>query len=53
MNMTILYPLTHPLDHAGYYPGADRLHIKLIVERPTGKITRSTDYWRARVLINV
>ncbi|MGD9852683.1 MAG: FAD-dependent oxidoreductase [Nitrospirales bacterium] len=30
--------LTHPLDHAGYYPGAEALHIKLIVEEPTGKL---------------
>ncbi len=30
--------VTHPLDHAGYYPGADQLHIKLIVEQKTGKL---------------
>ncbi|MDR4494218.1 MAG: FAD-dependent oxidoreductase [Nitrospirales bacterium] len=30
--------LTHPLDHASYYPGADALHIKLVVEEPTGKL---------------
>lgn len=30
--------LTHPLDHADYYPGADALHIKLVVEEPTGKL---------------
>lgn len=30
--------LTHPLDHAGYYPGAEALHIKLVVEEPTGKL---------------
>lgn len=30
--------LTHPLDHAGYYPGAETLHIKLVVEQQTGKL---------------
>ena len=30
--------VTHPLDHAGYYPGAEALHIKLIVEEETGKL---------------
>ena len=30
--------VTHPLDHAGYYPGAEQLHIKLIVEQETGKL---------------
>ncbi len=30
--------LTHPLDHAGYYPGAEALHIKLVVEQKTGKL---------------
>ncbi len=30
--------LTHPLDHAGYYPGAEALHIKLVVEQQTGKL---------------
>jgi NADPH-dependent 2,4-dienoyl-CoA reductase/sulfur reductase-like enzyme/rhodanese-related sulfurtransferase len=30
--------LTHPLDHAGYYPGAETLHIKLVVECQTGKL---------------
>ena len=30
--------VTHPLDHAGYYPGADQLHIKLTVEQKTGKL---------------
>ncbi|HVO29651.1 MAG TPA: FAD-dependent oxidoreductase [bacterium] len=29
---------THPLDHAGYYPGATTLHLKLIVEEDTGRI---------------
>jgi len=30
--------VTHPLDHAGYYPGAEALHIKLLVEQDTGKL---------------
>ena len=30
--------VTHPLDHAGYYPGAEALHIKVIVENKTGKL---------------
>ena len=30
--------VTHPLDHAGYYPGAEALHIKLIVQYKTGKV---------------
>ena len=30
--------VTHPLDHAGYYPGAEALHIKLIAENKTGKL---------------
>jgi len=30
--------VTHPLDHAGYYPGAEALHIKLIVEQDSGKL---------------
>lgn len=30
--------LTHPLDHAEYYPGAEALHMKLVVEQETGKL---------------
>ena len=30
--------VTHPLDHAEYYPGAEPLHIKVIAERKTGKL---------------
>ncbi len=30
--------VTHPFDHAGYYPGAEQLHIKLTVEQHTGKL---------------
>ncbi|MCA9471887.1 MAG: FAD-dependent oxidoreductase [Nitrospirales bacterium] len=30
--------VTHPLDHAGYYPGAEQLHIKLVVEHKTGRL---------------
>ena len=30
--------VTHPLDHAGYYPGAETLHIKLMVQNKTGKV---------------
>ncbi len=28
--------VTHPFDHADYYPGAEALHMKLVVEKPTG-----------------
>jgi rhodanese-related sulfurtransferase len=28
----------HPLDHAGYYPGATPLHLKLISERSSGRL---------------
>ncbi len=28
----------HPLDHAGYYPGATPLHLKLIAEKATGRL---------------
>ncbi|HNP59686.1 MAG TPA: FAD-dependent oxidoreductase [Nitrospirales bacterium] len=30
--------LTHPLDHAEYYPGAVALHMKLVVEQQTGRL---------------
>lgn len=30
--------VTHPLDHAGYYPGAEALHMKLVVEQETGRL---------------
>ncbi|GJL62829.1 MAG: hypothetical protein NPIRA04_14830 [Nitrospirales bacterium] len=30
--------VTHPLDHTGYYPGAEQLHVKLTVEQKTGKL---------------
>ncbi len=30
--------VTHPLDHAGYYPGAEPLHMKLVVERTSGRL---------------
>ncbi len=30
--------VTHPFDHADYYPGAEALHMKLIVEKPTGRL---------------
>lgn len=30
--------LTHPLDHAEYYPGAEALHIKLTAEKESGKL---------------
>jgi len=29
---------THPLDHAEYYPNAEALHMKLVVEQRTGKL---------------
>jgi NADPH-dependent 2,4-dienoyl-CoA reductase/sulfur reductase-like enzyme len=28
----------HPSSHAGYYPGAAKIHLKLIFDRDTGKI---------------
>ncbi len=30
--------VTHPFDHADYYPGAEALHMKLVVEKPTGRL---------------
>ena len=30
--------VTHPLDHAGYYPDAEVLHMKLLAEKKTGKL---------------
>ncbi len=30
--------VTHPLDHAGYYPGAEPLHMKLVVEGTSGRL---------------
>lgn len=30
--------VTHPFDHADYYPGAEALHMKLIVEKSTGRL---------------
>lgn len=30
--------VTHPFDHADYYPGAEALHMKLIVEKITGRL---------------
>ena len=30
--------VTHPLDHAEYYPGAEPLHIKITAEKATGKL---------------
>lgn len=29
---------THPLDHAGYYPGAKRMTIKLVADRASGRV---------------
>ena len=34
----IFISVTHPLNHADYYPGAEALHMKLIVERSTGRL---------------
>jgi len=28
----------HPYDHAGYYPGASQMSLKILFEKPTGKI---------------
>ncbi|MGE5609436.1 MAG: FAD-dependent oxidoreductase, partial [Bacillota bacterium] len=28
----------HPMHHAGYYPGAEQMHLKLIYDRPTGRL---------------
>ena len=30
--------VTHPFDHADYYPGAEALHMKLVVEKLTGRL---------------
>lgn len=30
--------VTHSLDHAGYYPGAALMHMKLVVEKETGRL---------------
>jgi NADPH-dependent 2,4-dienoyl-CoA reductase/sulfur reductase-like enzyme/rhodanese-related sulfurtransferase len=34
----VLVTHTHGLDHAGYYPGATMLHIKLVTDAPTGRL---------------
>ncbi len=34
----VLATHTHSLDHAGYYPGASMLHIKLVTDAPTGRL---------------
>lgn len=36
--LDVLAVHTHPADHAGYYPGARQMHLKLVVERGTGRI---------------
>jgi NADPH-dependent 2,4-dienoyl-CoA reductase/sulfur reductase-like enzyme/rhodanese-related sulfurtransferase len=37
-NLAAIATVTHSLDHAGYYPGAELLHIKLIAEVHTGRL---------------
>lgn len=34
----VLVTHTHNLDHAGYYPGAQMLHIKLVTDAKTGRL---------------
>ena len=41
-----LVSVTHPLDHAGYYPGAEALHMKLVVEHEDRASFRRTNCWR-------
>jgi len=36
MDWGVVY--AHPFQHAGYYPGAARVHVKLIFSRPEGRI---------------
>ena len=36
--MDVLVTHTHNLDHAGYYPGALMLHIKLVTDAKTGRL---------------
>ena len=33
-----LLSYTHPLDHAGYYPGANHIDMKLIADRASGRV---------------
>jgi len=33
-----LVSYTHPLDHAGYYPGARRMAMKLVADRESGRV---------------
>jgi NADPH-dependent 2,4-dienoyl-CoA reductase/sulfur reductase-like enzyme/rhodanese-related sulfurtransferase len=37
-NIDYVVALLHPGNHAGYYPGAQTLHLKVLAERSTGKI---------------
>ncbi len=37
-NINYVVALLHPGSHAGYYPGAQTLHLKVLAERVTGKI---------------
>ncbi len=32
------FAFVHPANHVGYYPGGQMMHLKLIYERPTGRI---------------
>lgn len=36
--ITFFVSYTHSTDHAGYYPGSELLHIKLIAEEPGGRL---------------
>ena len=40
----------HPSSHAGYYPGAAQMSMKLIFDKETGKILRCTSNWQQMVL---
>ena len=33
-----LVSYTHPMDHAGYYPGAERMAMKLVADRESGRV---------------
>ncbi len=34
----LMLTYTHPLDHAGYYPGAERMAMKLVADRSSGRV---------------
>jgi len=38
MSIPYYVSVTHSLDHAGYYPGGELMHMKLIVEKNSGRL---------------